>query len=173
MRRFSALVVLPAVVSIAFGFALADDQSAVRTYTSEDLDRMFGPPPTQPSVPVDKSHPEDWRWVESFLDRQYARIDADRDYELRKLAVEPVEPYAPVYAQSLPWGLGYPASTWWNVVASSYGVNTYWGGHGDHGHGHQSAGCTPARPQGGMWRGGAGHGGGHAGGVRGHGPTHR
>jgi len=173
MQRFSALLVVPAVASIAIGFALADEPAPVPLYTSEDLDRMFGAAPGPPSVPVDKSRPEDWRWVESFIDRQYARIDADRDYELRKLAIEPVVPVEPVYARSLPWGLGYPASTWWNVVASSYGVNTYWGQHGSHGYGARPTDCAPARPQGGG-RGGAIRGGGRTGGGgRGHGPAHK
>jgi hypothetical protein len=167
MRRLRAVFVVTAVVSIAIGSVLADEPAPVPVYTSEDLDRIFGPAAAQPSQPVDKSRPEDWRWVESFIDRQYARIDADRDYELRKLAIEPVEPYAPVYARSIPWGLGYPASTWWNVVASSYGVNTYWGQHGSHGSGGWSTGCAPARPEGG------GRGGGIRGGGRGHGHAHK
>jgi len=172
MRRIGALLLVSAIASIALGADVGGGPAAVPTYTNEDLDRMFGPAPAQPSVPVDKSGPDDWRWVESFIDRQYARIDADRDYELRKLAIEPSMPAEPVYVQSLPWGLRYPASTWWNVVAGSYGVNTDWGRHGDDHHGRDDAGCAPPHPQ----RGGRGpgrSGGGHAGGMRGHGPARK
>ena len=167
MRRFGALFVVSTVASIALGAVFADEPTPVPAYTSEDLDRMFGPAPAQPSVPVDKSRADDWRWVESFIDRQYARIDADRNYELRRLEIGPLIPAEPVYVRSIPWGLGFPASTWWNVVASSYGVNTYWGNHGGEPHGRDAAGCAPLRPQGG------GRGGGRPGGMRGHGPARK
>jgi len=170
MRRFNARLVVPAVASIAIGFALADEPAPVPVYTSEDLDRMFGPAPGPPSVPVDKSRPEDWRWVESFIDRQYARIDADRDYELRKLAVEPP---APVYTSSVVWGLRYPASTWWNVVASKYGIDTHWGRHDDPDRGFRCVDPPPVRFDGGNRGGGNRGGGNRRGGVRGHGPAHK
>jgi hypothetical protein len=158
--RLSFVVAI--IASVATGFAAAAEPPPVPTYTSEDLERMFGPVEAEPAGPVARSGPEDWRWVEQFLDRQYARIDADRDYELRKLAIEPVAPIVPVYAQSLPWGLRYPASTWWNVVASSYGVDTHRGQHGNHDHGGWTTGCSPQRPQGGGRGSGGGRGRGHA-----------
>ena len=101
----------------------AAEPDAVHTYTSDELDRMFGPAAAAPSDPVDKSGPEDWRWVEQFLDRQYARVDADRRYDLGRRVVDYSEPVVQAgYYGPVAWRLGYPASTWWNTVASRYGV---------------------------------------------------
>jgi|SRR5580765_1694218 len=55
----------------------------VPLYTNEDLNRMFGPAPKGPSVPVDKSSPEDWVAIQRFIDGQYARIDAEREYDMQ------------------------------------------------------------------------------------------
>ncbi len=72
---------------------------------------MFGPAPAGPSELVDKTQPEDWRWVEQFLDRQYSRIDADRQYNLRNREVDIVE-HPPRTYGTLPWGRGYYAPYW-------------------------------------------------------------
>jgi len=107
------------------------DAEAVPLYTSEDLDRMFGPVPAGPSVPTDTTKPEDWRWVEQFIDRQYARVDADRQYDLdrreRDIAAREPDPGWTGYGQPLAWGLGYPASTWWNTVWGQYARSVYSG----------------------------------------------
>ena len=112
-----------AVAAIA-GVVTAGVPEGEKVYTSEDLDRMFGPAPKSPSDPVDKSRPEDWRFVQHFLDRQYSRIDADRRHELEVRTVEVAEARTPAYARypygAVSWGLGYPASTWWQTVWSSY-----------------------------------------------------
>jgi hypothetical protein len=116
MRPRFLLLVVPALSMIAVGLSAATDREPVPLYTGEDLDRMFGPAPAGPSELVDKARPEDWRWVEQFLDRQYARIDADRQYDLssREVAVDErlVEHPTRTYG-SLLWGGGYPA-VWWN-----------------------------------------------------------
>jgi hypothetical protein len=134
MGRWSLLLVLPAAATIAIGVAAAADRDQVPLYTNDDLDRMFGPAPAQPSDPVDKTRPEDWRWVEQFLDRQYSRIDADRQYDLGRrsvdIAANAVEGTSPFYGRAWGWGLGYPASTWWGRVGASYaswGNNTFRG----------------------------------------------
>src|SRR5262245_10284260 len=88
MRAWSAVVSMSAVAIFAMGIAAAADHDSVPLYTSDDLDRMFGPAPATPSDPVDKSRPEDWRWVEEFLARQYSRIDADRQFELSNRSME-------------------------------------------------------------------------------------
>jgi hypothetical protein len=128
MRRWSAVFVVAAVATLAIGVAAAVDDDPVPLFTSEDLDRMFGPVPAPPSEPVDKSRPEDWRWVEDFLARQYSRIDADRQFELSSQSVdtaaEQVAQPWPYYGGSVAWGLGYPASTWWNGVWSKYRSST-------------------------------------------------
>ncbi len=101
---------------IAVGLSAATDREPVPLYTGEDLDRMFGPAPAGPSQLVDKAKPEDWRWVEQFLDRQYSRIDADRQYDLSSrevdIAERRVERSTRTYG-SLLWAGGYP-SLWWN-----------------------------------------------------------
>ncbi len=109
---------------IAFGLAAATEREPVPLYTGEDLDRMFGPAPAGPSLPVDKTRPEDWRWVEQFLDREYARIDADRKYDLSSreidIAEQRVERPSRIYG-SLLWGGRYPAVWWDGAGARDYG----------------------------------------------------
>jgi len=174
MQSFRLFLVAVVVVSIAAGRVAADDSTPVTKYTNEDLDRMFGPVVAGSPDPVDKSRPEDWRWVEQFLDRQYARIDADRDFDLNRRYVEPE--LVPYYNQPVAWSLGYPASTWWNVVSSKYGVH-YGSGAYHHDRGsseYRIYGETMRGNGGGNWgrygehmRGnGGGHRGGHGGGAR-------
>ena len=121
MRRWSLLCLVPAV---AIGIAGAADQDRVPLFTNEDLDRMFGPAPAQPRDQVDKTHPEDWRWVQEFLDREYSRIDADRQFELNDREIEisaaPVNVPARIYGGSSIWGGGYPAFAWWNAATVRY-----------------------------------------------------
>jgi len=129
MRVSRPRLVGSAVVLVALGITAAADQDPVPLFTGEDLDRMFGPAPGTPSDPVDKTRPEDWRWVEQFLDRQYTRIDADRQYDLDRRVVdvrtlEVEQPWA-IYGRPVAWGLGYPASTWWNVVGGHYAASSY------------------------------------------------
>jgi hypothetical protein len=118
--------VLAASVLLAVTAVVADEP--VPVYTSEDLERMFGPPPPAVSEPVDKSGPQDWTWVEGYLDRQYARLDADRRYELDRRTVDIADertltrsPYYGGYLGSYAaFGLRYPASTWWQKVHHGY-----------------------------------------------------
>jgi hypothetical protein len=177
MRPWSAVFAVFAASAVAFGVAAAGDDDSVPLYTGEDLDRMFGPVPAAPSEPVDKSRPEDWRWVEEFLARQYSRIDADRQFELSSRSLEIDEhvaydrhddghyghyggyyggPYAGYYGGYASLGLGYPASTWWNRVSSAYSSGT------------SGASCATRgdrfqRTAGGMSRGRDFQGGGHGG----------
>jgi hypothetical protein len=128
MRAWRLLLVVPVAAIVAIGIANASEQDAVPVYTNEDLDRMLGPSPAQPTDPVDKTSPQDWQWVEQFLDRQYSRIDADRRYDLDRrsvdVAAEQVERIRPGYGWPVAWRLGYPASTWWNTVWSAYSSNS-------------------------------------------------
>lgn len=121
---------------VAIGIAAAADQDPVPLFTSQDLDRMFGPAPPKPSDPVDKTRPEDWRWIEQFLDRQYSRIDADRQFDLSSrsvdIAARRVEQTSPIYGRSVAWGLGYPASMWWDVVGRHYAASSYDGYRGSY-----------------------------------------
>ena len=150
---------------IAVGLSAATDREPVPLYTGEDLDRMFGPAPAGPSVLVDKARPEDWRWVEQFLDREYSRIDADRQYDLGSrevnIAERQVERPSRTYG-SLLWGTGYPA-LWWNGAGGrDYGL-------GHRGDRMPTVGGRVAYDRamgGGISRGGLHRGGGHGGGHR-------
>jgi len=120
--RWRLVLVVPAFAAVAIGIAAAADDDPVPLFTSEDLDRMFGPAPAQPSDPVDKSRPEDWRWIEEFLERQYSRIDADRQFDLSSREFEDSATLVGwpslIYGGSSIWGGGYPAFTWSNAVGS-------------------------------------------------------
>jgi hypothetical protein len=118
--RFTA-VALALAALIPAGFARAGTES-VPLYTNDDLDRMFGPAPPPVTDPVDKTTPEDWRWVEQFIDRQYARIDADRQYDLDRysLRIAARQDYPYYGGYGIAWSLGYPANVWWNTVHRSY-----------------------------------------------------
>jgi hypothetical protein len=124
--RIRMFRVVAASMLLAGSIALADEP--VPLYTNDDLDKMFGPPPAQVTEPVDKSTPEDWAWVESYLDRQYARIEADRQYELNKRTLDIAEErtytrsayYGGYLGGYASLGLGYPAATWWQNVHRRY-----------------------------------------------------
>ena len=143
---FAMVRVIVASVLLAASAAVA--QEPVKVYTSEDLDRMFGPPPPAVSDPVDRSGPEDWGWVEGYLERQYARIDADRQYELDKRVLDIAEERTYTgsrygygyYGGYAAFGLRYPASTWWNNVHRSYSSR---------GIAKPAAGCPKVSPRGG------------------------
>jgi hypothetical protein len=121
--HLGGFVVVPALAAVALGVAAAAEREQVPLYTGEDLDRMFGPAPSGPSDPVDKTRPEDWRFVEQFLDREYARIDAERHHDLSSREVDvsarPVDEPRRIYGGSLLWG-GYPVSPLWNVAGPGY-----------------------------------------------------
>jgi hypothetical protein len=110
MRSRFLFLVVPAISVLAVGLSAATDREPVPTFTGEDLDRMFGPAPAGPSELVDKTRPEDWRWVEQFLDRQYERIDAERQYELRTREIDIAEHRVEHPTRThgtLLWGRGY------------------------------------------------------------------
>jgi len=75
------------------GGSWADEE--VRVYTNEDLEAL--PPLTSPVIVDDEGRPLElegaerrWAFVDDFVDRAYARIDADRAYwlERRRTAAE-------------------------------------------------------------------------------------
>jgi hypothetical protein len=124
-KRVSAALVL--ALAVASGPARAADEE-VPLYTNADLDRMFGKSePTAPSGPPSTTAEQDWHRVESFLDREYARLDAERKYELERRALREAPPQADYYNGYAAWGLGYPASTWWYGVSGAYARGTYGG----------------------------------------------
>jgi hypothetical protein len=130
MRLLKAAFLTPATAVLGLSLGVAAQPEKVPLYTGEDLDRMFGPAPASPSVPVDKTRPEDWRWVEQFLDREYARIDADRQHDLNRresdVASQREEGSSEYYGGSLLWGWGggYPGYSGYgglNVSGPGYG----------------------------------------------------
>jgi hypothetical protein len=157
----------------AYGVAAATDQETVPLFTSDDLDRMFGPAPRGPSELVDKSQPGDWNTVERFIDREYARIDADRQHslnsrELDRSAVRE-DDSSRIYGSML-WGAGYYGG-WGNGV---YGPVRGSRGYDDRGVAYRAAYARAtgqgvrAGDRGGMNRGGGARGGGmHGGGGHG------
>src|SRR5262245_41378211 len=85
--RFVTIALAALVLTLpALAVTITD---GVPLYTNEDLNRMFGPAPKGPSVPVGKSKPEDWVAIQQFIDSQYARIDAERQcaMQLRSMDV--------------------------------------------------------------------------------------
>ena len=85
---FGVLAVLAAGPTAYAQEAPDASDEPVRVYTNEDLDDL-GPPPAQQTEPV---APEEiarrWAFVDSVLDRAYARIDADRRHELDRRMTE-------------------------------------------------------------------------------------
>jgi hypothetical protein len=144
--------VIAASVLLAASTAMA--QEPVKVYTNDDLDRMFGPPPPPVSEPVDKSGPEDWGWVEGYLERQYARIDADRQYELDKRVVDIAEERTYTgsrygygyYGGYAAFGLRYPASVWHQNVSRIYRGGSYYGSRGSSGCKGGNGGRAMGRP---------------------------
>jgi hypothetical protein len=61
-----------------------DPPEAVRVYTNADLEK-FGPSEA-PEGPVRTRDGGEWAFVQAFLDREHARLEAERDYELRRSA---------------------------------------------------------------------------------------
>lgn len=121
--KCSRVLAIP-VIALLTTAAVAAAPESPRVYTTEDLDKMFGPAPKRPTDPVDKSGPEDWRFVEQFLDRQYSRIDADRSHDLDRRTVDIAETrvaaVSPYRYGGVAWGLGYPANLWWQKVHAAY-----------------------------------------------------
>ena len=83
MRNIRSVTIVFSLLVMTFPVLAVTVTDGVPLYTNEDLNKMFGPPPKGPSVPVDKSKPEDWVAIQQFIDSQYARIDVERQYEMQ------------------------------------------------------------------------------------------
>ncbi len=90
MGRVPVLAAI-AIVALALPAPLRAEpppaEEPVRLYTNADLEK-FGPP-TGPDAPVRVPDAGEWRIVQEFLDREHARLDAERRYELDRAALEP------------------------------------------------------------------------------------
>jgi hypothetical protein len=82
VAAFLCLLVWPAM---APSVARAEEQG-VRVYTNADLERF----PVLPDSDVEASRPsaDEWRFVTDYLQRQYTRLDADREYSLERERAE-------------------------------------------------------------------------------------
>lgn len=115
-------VAIAAVLACAFPSSAGapGEAAAVPVFTNADLERMFGPP-SGPEAPVEPGIPDDWAFVGEFLDRQWARLDAERALDLAARGAEAgdrpeprrrwIAPYCGVYGAS--WGAlpyRYPGS---------------------------------------------------------------
>jgi hypothetical protein len=110
------------IAAMGLGVAVRAEED-VPLYTNADLERMFGKPPkTEPAKPYANTE-TDWQRVESFLDREYARLAAQRQYDGPRMTEAPEEnPYR-----------GTPTMAWYGGYG--YGYYGYPGGY--HGHGHR------------------------------------
>ena len=88
VRALGVVAVLAAGGAVFAQDAQDASDEPVRVYTNEDLDDL-APLPSQETEPVT---PEEiarrWAFVDSVLDRAYARIDADRRHELDRRMTE-------------------------------------------------------------------------------------
>lgn len=98
--RLGLIAALCAAPAGAACLAQAADDAGVRVYTNDDLEPLPESPPPPATEPEDR---DGWAFVADHLEREYARIDAQRGYELERTRVvaETERSDEPVY--SLPW----------------------------------------------------------------------
>jgi hypothetical protein len=95
------------------GHAAAD--TAPRLYTNADLDALGSvPAQTERIADASETRAADWQFVTDFLDRQHARLDAERSLALERRRVEQEEAYVEDdhYVFPAGWGYGYG---WWGA----------------------------------------------------------
>ncbi|MBZ5637975.1 MAG: hypothetical protein LAO51_04365 [Acidobacteriia bacterium] len=103
-------------------------EESVPLYTNADL-LKFGPP-SGPDEAVRTRDEGEWEFVQAFLDREYARVDAERDYEIERSVTEGllhpavsscpryVAPYRGVYGFPGVMPFRYPRSEAWPPFAA-------------------------------------------------------
>jgi len=117
MRTRLALTLV--ALGLAAGIAGAADP--VPTYTNADLVK-FGAPTSAPGTLVRAPAPAaDWTAVQTFLDQQYARIDADRQHELDRRQAD---------RDDAAQDLLRPQDSYWMPYSN------VWPYYGDYGHGY-------------------------------------
>jgi hypothetical protein len=124
------LVLLAMVLTWVGSGAMAAEQSgdeAPRLYTNADLDRL-GPGPAEPSRPISGADDPGWDYVQQFLDREHARLEADRlmDLEESRRAAENDALYelARERDYSVPYYGGYWYNPWVGVPGHHVGRGT-------------------------------------------------
>jgi len=85
----------------------AESPEPVRVYTNADLEK-FGPP--APRVPPLVETEVGWRFVTEFIEREQARIDAERENDLKRREADRLDRMAEARDRS--WGGGYLPG-WW------------------------------------------------------------
>ena len=88
--RFAPTAIALVVLSLpAYAITFTE---GVPLYTREDLDRMFGPVPKttaapRTAAPMERTEAADWESVERFIEREYARLEAERRYDMERRAM--------------------------------------------------------------------------------------
>lgn len=109
----------------------AESSETVRLYTNSDLERL-GPPVASATQPIPGSS-LDWVDLDRFLEREYARIDAERRHDLERRDADRRDRLARAVTRDedfwIPsgtywpfWGAGYPhfGGGWTSVEAPEY-----------------------------------------------------
>jgi len=113
MRKIRLITIAIACVVLTLPAVAVTFTDGVPLYTREDLDKMFGPLPketaTKAKAPAGRTDAEDWAATERFIERENARIEAERQYDIqrRSMAGGSCDPAA---------GNGYSGSyfpAWW------------------------------------------------------------
>lgn len=101
------------------GTVAAAEETPV-VYTNADLVRLFGPPSAAPGAPAPRPEAEaEWSLVDSVLQREQERLEAERQMELERVRAA-APPPEPAFVYPVVWRLGFPASVWWRHVWCSY-----------------------------------------------------
>lgn len=120
--RFLACLATGAFLVVASTVALAETPPKV--WTNEDLERMFGPSePTPEIVNAPGDGTAQWDAVESFLERQYRRIEQEKDRELKRDEIRAAyAPQEPTYALGVAPLVG--TGWWWPGYGCGVGPGT-------------------------------------------------
>ena len=80
--------VLIGMLALAASAVTAAEDGEVRLYTNADLEALE--PLTLERQPQVERPAESWEFVNEFIDRSHARIDAQRDHDLARAALETI-----------------------------------------------------------------------------------
>lgn len=118
----NALVRIAAALLVAgAGTVAVAEEPAPVVYTNADLVRLFGPPAAGPAAAPAPTDPDaDWSLVQSVLQREQDRVEAERQRELERVRAAAAPDAEPEYLYPVAWRLPFPASLWWQRVWCSY-----------------------------------------------------
>jgi hypothetical protein len=101
------------VLSVWMPAAGAED--APRVYTNADLERFNRPAAGAPAAPTGSAADpaSEWKYVQDFLDREYARIDADRRHRLEVRESDRQERESETWKHGRYWVGGSIGAAYW------------------------------------------------------------